>query len=119
MRISKEGGDFFIPEAGNTTANASDKKRQFGMLLCKLNELIYIRANGLHPTLHRRDAVATPLQSYALSHDGSKLAVSQVSGSTAMHSFKITTEHEYFARLKFCDILWCCSHRFIVLTPQR
>ena len=119
MCISKEGGDFFIPEAGNTTANASDKKRQFGMLLCKLNELIYIRANGLHPTLHRRDAVATPLQSYALSHDGSKLAVSQVSGSTAMHSFKITTEHEYFARLKFCDILWCCSHRFIVLTPQR
>ena len=77
------------------------------MLLGERNKLVHIRTDGFHPTLHRRDSVALPLQSYTLSHDGSKLAVGDIGRTTAVYSLQVAAEYEYLVGLQFCDKLWC------------
>ena len=112
MGCSEQRYDFFIPESCNATANASHKESKLYMLLGKLNELIHVGTNGLYPTLHRRYGVALPLQSHALSHDGSKLAVGNISRPSAMHTPQVAAKYEDLAWLQLCDKLWCCSFLF-------
>ena len=78
----------------------------------KHDEIIHIRADGLYTTLHRGDAIALALQTHPLAHNGSKLAVSDVSRTAAMHTFEITTKDEDLAWLEFCDKLRCCTFLF-------
>ena len=73
------------------------------MLFGELYEFIHVWADCFHATLHGGNAVALSLEAYALSHDGSELAVGYVGCSTAMHPFKVAAKDEYLARLKFCN----------------
>ena len=76
------------------------------MLLSELDKLVHIRTDGFYPALHRRDAVALALQTYALAHNSSKLAVGDIRRTTAVHSFEIAAKHEDFVRLQLCNKLW-------------
>ena len=71
------------------------------MCFGKFYELIYIRTNGLYPTLHGRYGIALTLQANALSHDGAKLTVSGVSRSAAVHTSQVAAKDEDLAWLKF------------------
>ena len=109
MRLCKQRGDFFIREACDAAADASDEERQFRVLLGECDELVHIRTDGVHAALHRGDGIALTLQANALTHDGSKLAVGDVGRTAAVHSLQIAAEDEDFVRLQRCDKLWCYS----------
>ena len=94
VRLFKQRGYFTVPEAGNATAYACDKEHQLGMLLSKRYELVDIRTDGFHASLHCRDGIALSLQTYALPHDGTKLAEGNVCSTTAMHSLQIAAKDE-------------------------
>lgn len=51
----KQRRNLTIIEAGNAAADTSDKVIEMRMLLGKLAELIDIRTDGFHPTLHGRN----------------------------------------------------------------
>ena len=74
----EQRADLGLRETSDATADLRDEERQFGMSLCKRNKLINIGGDGLHPTLHRRDAVALPLKAHSLPPNGAKLAISQI-----------------------------------------
>jgi len=109
MCLCKQRGDFIIGESGDAAADASDEERQFGVLLGEPNELIHIRTDGFHAALHRGDGIALTLQAHALTHDGPKLAVGDVSRTAAVHTSQIAAEYKDLVRLQRCDKLWRCS----------
>ena len=119
MCCLEQRGDFFIREACDAAADASDEERQFRVLLGECDELVHIRTDGVHAALHRGDGIALTLQANALTHDGSKLAVGDVGRTAAVHSLQIAAEDENLVRLQRCDTLgrstlarqelWCYS----------
>ena len=108
----EEGGDLFVGESGDATADTGDEEGEFRVRLGELDELVDIGADGLYPTLHRGDAVALALQADALAHDGPKLAVGGIGSTTAMHAFQVAAEDEDLVRLELCDTLRCCTFLF-------
>ena len=103
VSLLEEWGDLIICESGNAASDAGNQEGEGGVLLGKRDEVIHIRTDGLYTALHRRDAVALSLQAHALTHDGSKLAVGDISRSTTMHSLKVAAKHKDFAWLQFRD----------------
>ena len=110
--------DFFISKSCYAAADAGHEERQVLILLGKLDELVHIRTDGLYAALHCRDTVALALQTYALTHDGSKLAVGDIGRTTAVHTFEIAAKHKDLVRLQLRDKLWCCPflfHNLVIL----
>ena len=112
VRLFEKRSNLLVRKSCDATTDARHKERQFRMLLGEGNELVHIRTDGINPTLHRRDAVALPLQSYALSHDGAKLAVGDISRPTAVHSLQVAAEYEYLVGLQLRNKLWCRAFLF-------
>ena len=110
--LFKQRRYLIISESGYAAANASHEECQFGMLLGKPDEFIHIRSDSFHTALHGGDCIALALQSYALSHDGSELAVGDVSRTASMHTSQIAAEYKDLVRLQRCNKLWCCSFLF-------
>ena len=59
--------------------------------------------------LHRGDGITLTLQANALTHDGPKLAVGDISSTTAVHSLQVAAKHEDLVRLQRCDEFRCYS----------
>ena len=87
--------------------DASHKERQILMILGKLDELVHIGPDGIYPTLHCRDAVALSLQTHALTHDGSKLAVGDIGSTTTVHTAEVTAKYKDLVGLELRDMLLC------------
>ena len=98
VSLFEQRGNLVIGEASDAATYAGDEEGEGGVLLGKRDELINIGFDGLYAALHRGYGIALPLQSHALSHDSSKLAVGDVGRASAMHTTKITAKHE--------DLVW-------------
>ena len=99
--LAEQRGYFFVGESCNAAADACDEECEFGMRLGERDEFVHIRTDGVDASLHGGDGVAPALQSYALSHDGSELAVGRVGGATAVQTIQVAAENEYLVRLQF------------------
>ena len=82
------------------------------MVLGKTDKLVHVWLNGLHFSLHGRNGIALALQTYALSHDGSELAVCDICSTASVHTSQIAAEYKDLVRLQRCNKLWCCSFLF-------
>ena len=109
MRLLEQRGDFFIRKSCDAAADASYEECQFWVMFGELDELVHIRTDGVNAALHRRDGIALTLQTNALTHDGSKLAVGDVSRTSAVHPLQVAAEHKDFVWLQRCDKFWCYS----------
>ena len=109
MCLLKQRSDFFIGETCDAATDASDEESQFWVLLGELDELVHIRTDGFHTALHRGDGITLTLQTNALTHDGPKLAVGDVSRTTAVHSLQVAAKYEDLVRLQRCDEFRCYS----------
>ena len=98
MGLLEQGRDFLIGKACDATADAGNEECQVLTALGKLDKLIHIGFDGLHPTLHRGNAIATALQTNTLAHDGNKLPVGDPRRSTSMHTGEVTAEDEDLSR---------------------
>lgn len=98
--LAEKRGYFLIPEAGNAATDACNVKEQFGMLLCKGDEVIYVRFDGLYTTLHSRNGVTLTTKANPAAHDGAELLPGYKCGSSAMHSFQVAPEDENFIGLQ-------------------
>ena len=105
----EQRADLGLRETSDATADLRDEERQFGMSLCKRNKLINIGGDGLHPTLHRRDAVALPLKAHSLPPNGAKLAISQEGCAATMCASQIAAKYENLIFTEFGDTVWCKS----------
>ena len=118
VSLFEQRGDFIIGESCYAAADAGDKEGEGRVLLGELDELVHIRTDGLYAALHRRDGVALTLQAHALTHDGPKLAVGDISRTTSVHTFEVAAEHKDLVRLQLRDKLWCCPflfHNLVIL----
>ena len=100
MGLLEQRRNFFVREACNAATDTGNEEGEGRVLLGKLDELVHIGFDGFYATLHRWDTVALTLQSYALSHDGPKLAVGNICRTTTMHATKIAAKHEYLVWLE-------------------
>ena len=80
------------------------------MLLCKLNELVYIGFNSFYSTLHGRYSITLSLQSDTLPPNSPEFLICQPRCTTSMYARKIATEDENFIRLERDDMIGCYSH---------
>ena len=79
MCFFKQRGYFVISKTCYAAANASHEEGEGRVLLGELDKLVHIRTDGFHTALHGGDGIALALQTYALAHDGSELAVGDIS----------------------------------------
>jgi hypothetical protein len=71
-RFRKQRCNLPVLESGDAAADAGDIEEQFGMLTGEYDEIIHVRLDGIHTSLHRGNAIALSLQTNALSPDGSE-----------------------------------------------
>ena len=57
----KQGGNLLIPEAGDATADAGHEELELRMRMGELDELVNVRLDGFHATLHRGDGITLSL----------------------------------------------------------
>ena len=112
MGFLKERRNLLVGKACDTTTYASYEESQFWVLSSKLNKLIHVGFDGLYSTLHCRNAVALTLQSNALTPDGTKLLVSDISRSATMCPSQITAKHKNLILLQMRYPLRCHSLLF-------
>ena len=109
VSLHEEGGNVGIAKTCNATTNTGNEEREIGMVFRELDKLIDVWTDGFGSTLHGGDAVALTLQSYALSHDGTEMAVGRVGSSTTVHTSKVTTKDKYFTWCKGGDTFGSCA----------
>lgn len=68
-------------------------------------ELRHIRLYGFHPALHCGYGVALTAKADTASHDGSKLAESNIRCAAAMHACEVASKDKYLIGLQFRDIV--------------
>ena len=64
------------------------------MGLSKLDEFIHVGLDGLDPSLHRRDGITLPPETYAAAHHGSEVPEGIVGSSAAMQPTEVRSENE-------------------------
>lgn len=75
----------------------------------ELDELGYIRPDGIRASVHGGYRVALSLQADACAPDGSEMLEGCAGGSSAMHPRKVGTEDKYFIFCDMRDVLRCES----------
>ncbi len=88
-RLAEQRGYFFVPEAGNATADARYIEEQLRMLLRESDERRNVRLDGLHATLHSGDGVALTTKADTTTHYGTKLFPSSKRRTASVHSFQV------------------------------
>ena len=82
--VAEEWCHFFLREACNAAADAGDEEVELRVSGGKVDELLYVWRDGIHPAVHGGDGVALPLQAYTLPPDGAEVGVCCAGGATAM-----------------------------------
>ena len=88
-RLAEKRGDFFVPEAGNATADARYIEEQLRMLLRESDERRNVWLDGLHTTLHSGDSVALATEADTATLYGSELFPSSKRRTASVHSFQV------------------------------
>lgn len=112
--VPEQGGNLFIPEAGNATANACDIEFQLGVSLGECDELVDVWLDGLNASLHCGDGVGLSLEPDSLPHYCAKSVHCYSGRAAAMMSGKVAAEDKYFVGAECADVFRCIFHSFIV-----
>ena len=104
-RLCEKRGDFFVPEAGNAAADTGDVEEEFWMFLGEGNEIINVRFDCFHSTLHGGNCVALATQTYTATHHGTEMPEGIISGSATVHTLQIAAKHKNLVRLQLADIV--------------
>ncbi len=64
------------------------------MFFGKGDEIIYIRLNSVHPSLHRWDCVTLSTQTNSTTHHGTELLKSNSCGSSTVHPGQIASKYK-------------------------
>lgn len=93
--------DFPVTESGNPTTNSRDIEEKILVILCKCNELVNIRGNGINPSLHRRNGITLPPEPDSTSHHSAEVLEGSPGRPSSMEALKVRAENEYLVRSKF------------------
>ena len=94
-------------EARNAAADACDQEGQFGVLLGEGDELVDVRCDGVHATLHGGNGIALALQTHTLPHNGTEFHNSDAGSSATMRAGQVTPKDENLVFAKFVDTVGC------------
>ena len=98
--FQKQRGYLEGSEGSDSAANTCDEEFVVTMAEGKLNELVHIGFDGLHPALHGGNGVALSLQSNTLAPYCSKATVGQTGSSATMCASKVAAKDENLAGLQ-------------------
>ena len=101
--LCEERGDFFVPEAGDAAADASDIEEELEVSFGKGDEFVHERFDGFYPTLHGGNGIALALQAHSLPHHGAEPLNGDTGSTAAVHACEVAAENEHLVRLEFRD----------------
>ena len=107
--ISKEWSNLLVAESCYAATYSGDKKREFGVLFGKADELIHIGLDSINSALHGRNGVCLTMKTNAFAPYGTKPLVSQSCSTATMCACQIASKHEYLAFFQFQNPFGCIS----------
>ena len=96
----KQWGYVTIDKSCYPATYTSHKKEFVWSILRKLYKFIDIRFDSIHTTLHCRNCIALPLQSYTFAPFRSKLTKCHTRSTTTMKATQVTAKHKHFISLQ-------------------
>ena len=99
--ILEKRGNILVTEASNPTPNPRNKEEQLRVLLRKGDELVHVRGDRLHSSLHCRNGIALTAETDTASHNGAEILECSQCRPATVHAFQVAPENEHLIRAQF------------------